>query len=251
MGKPEGSNSTGNAVSVLIPLYRAGKYIAECIESVEKQDLVKEIIVLNDGSDDDSLEQAQKAAQRFGKAVPVTVLDGPHRGQAPARNRLKEKASGELIFYVDADDVLCDGAVHTLAEAMEDTQADIVCARCRDFISPDLTDEEAKMLEIRGDPYPRNLAGCTLIRRSAFDRVGDYNEAMTSSETAEWMLRAKSAGLKIINIDAVTLRRRYHTMNFGRLSRNTQRENYLEIIRRQMRLKNGQQPDLRDQDANN
>ena len=240
MGKSEGSNRDGNAVSVLIPLYRAGKYIAECIESVVKQDLVREIIVLNDGSDDDSLEQAEKAAERFGKAVPVTVLDGPHRGQAGTRNRLKEKASGELIFYVDADDVLCDGAIHTLAEAMDDSRADIVCARCRDFISPDLPEEEAKKLEIRSDPYPRNLAGCTLIRRTAFDRVGDYNDAMTSSETAEWMLRAKSAGLEIINIDAVTLQRRYHAMNFGRLSRDTQRENYLEIIRQRMRQKNGQ-----------
>jgi len=219
-------------VSVLIPMYNAGKYIVECIESVKKQEFVKEIIVVNDGSLDDSLHYAQSVDMN--PEISLKIIDEKHNGQAATRNILKDRATGDFYFYVDADDVLCDGAVRSLYEAMEEGGADIVCACCKDFISPELSAEDAAKLEIRKDPYPRNLAGCTLFRREAFDLVGDYNEKMTSSETAEWMLRAKNAGLNFVNIDVVTLRRRYHNNNFGRTGRNVQKENYIEIIRQRM-----------------
>lgn len=218
-----------HTVSVLIPMYQAEKYIEEAIRSVLSQSIPAEIVVVDDGSTDSSLAAARRCAEGNPR---ITVVSMPHRGQAAARNTALSHAHGEYILYVDADDLLTEQALEALMAGFEeDPDAGIVCAMCRDFISPELTEEEASVLKINPEPYYRMLSGCTMIRKEVYDLVGGFDESLPSSETAQWMLRMQDAGIRVHNTAYVTLMRRYHNTNFGRVSRKTQLKSYMEIIK--------------------
>ncbi len=216
-------------VSILIPMYQAEKYILEAVESAACQNVRKEVILVDDGSTDKGLSIVQDYQAAGGE---IRILPMEHRGQAAARNAALQQAEGNYILYLDADDILTDHAAEKLLEGFsEDPGAGVVCAKCRDFISPDLSDTEAENLRIQPEPYFRMLSGCTMIRREVYERVGLFDVSLPSSETAQWMLRMSDAGIRVHQIDAVTLMRRYHSSNFGRVSRQTQLKSYMEIIK--------------------
>jgi glycosyltransferase involved in cell wall biosynthesis len=88
-------------VSIIIPCYNAALYVREAIESALGQTYVqKEVIVIDDGSTDDSL----KVIRSFGHTIRWET--GPNRGGSAARNRGIELAKGEFIQFLDADDLL-------------------------------------------------------------------------------------------------------------------------------------------------
>jgi glycosyltransferase involved in cell wall biosynthesis len=88
-------------VSIIIPCYNAGKYVAEAIQSALDQTYTnKEVIVIDDGSTDHSLDVIRSFAER------IRWETGPNRGGCAARNRGLETAKGELIQFLDADDGL-------------------------------------------------------------------------------------------------------------------------------------------------
>ena len=225
-------------ISVLIPMYQAGVYIEEAVKSVAAQnrdDL--ELIIIDDGSPDDSALHAEKVISELNGVMPAVLIKRPHMGQAASRNEAIRLAKGRYIFFLDADDILTDGALDALMKAFcDDESTDLVYSKCVDFLSPDLTEEEAKTLHINPVPYDRMLSGCTLIKKEVFDRVGMYDESLKSSETAAWMLSADDLGVRKKSIDFVTLRRRYHANNFGRRDKKTQLQSYMAIIRQRRGL---------------
>ena len=83
--------------SVIIPVYNVEKYIRRCITSVINQTFKDyEIIVINDGSTDNSIEIA--------KEFPVKIINSPHVSVSEARNLGVKKAKGEYILFLDSDD---------------------------------------------------------------------------------------------------------------------------------------------------
>ena len=99
-------------ISVIIPIYNAESYLKECLRSVLSQDYTDlQIILVNDGSTDDSLTIADSFARNDTR---IMLLSQNNRGQAAARNRALEKATGEWIAFVDADDKLQPGYFSTL-----------------------------------------------------------------------------------------------------------------------------------------
>ena len=89
-------------VSVIIPLYNAEKYIAESIESVIKQTYSNiELIIVNDGSTDKSLEVAIKNEREN-----IKIFNQPNRGASAARNFGFKQSKGEFIKFFDADDLM-------------------------------------------------------------------------------------------------------------------------------------------------
>jgi glycosyltransferase involved in cell wall biosynthesis len=95
-----------NTVSVIIPCYNAAEHLAECIRSVLAQTMPPvEIIVINDGSTDDSGD----IAESFGD--PVRTLHQENHGESCARNRGIDEARGEWIAFLDADDLWEPGSI--------------------------------------------------------------------------------------------------------------------------------------------
>lgn len=91
-------------VSVIIPVYNAEKYIAQCLQSVIDQTLQEiEIIIVNDGSIDNSL-QIVKDFQNKDKRIKI--IDQENRGAGNARNTGMSEAKGKYLSLLDVDDFL-------------------------------------------------------------------------------------------------------------------------------------------------
>lgn len=93
-------------VTFIIPLYNAEKYIKECIESLIRQTLEnKEIIIVNDGSTDSSLEVIQYYLNKY---EYIRVINQKNEGPSVARNMAMKAAKGKYIQFIDADDFVND-----------------------------------------------------------------------------------------------------------------------------------------------
>lgn len=114
-------------ISVIIPLYNLEKLIGKCIASALAQDLPAgeyEILVIDDGSTDESLATAKKAAEGHKN---VQVYTKPNEGLSLTRNYGTDRATGKYIMYLDADDYLEPNVLGHLAGIMEHEHLDMLC----------------------------------------------------------------------------------------------------------------------------
>jgi len=109
-------------ISVIIPVYNGEKYIAQCIENMLCQTYKNlEIIVINDGSVDNSVKIAEK--------YPVKIIHfEKNRGPSAARNAGIDVATGEYLHFMDVDDAINDVFYEKMANAVKQTNADIACS---------------------------------------------------------------------------------------------------------------------------
>ena len=108
-------------VSVIIPCYNCKRWVREAVESALKQTYPNiEIIVIDDGSTDGSLE----VLRAFGPRIKLET--GPNRGGNSARNRGFVLSTGEYIQFLDADDYLEPDKIARQVEFLEETKADVV-----------------------------------------------------------------------------------------------------------------------------
>jgi glycosyltransferase involved in cell wall biosynthesis len=113
-------------VSVIIPVFNVEKYLKECLESAANQTLKEiEIICINDGSTDASLEILRECAQ---KDERIKIIDQKNQGPASARNKGLSKARGEYIGFVDSDDYIEENYYETLYQQAKEQDADIAMA---------------------------------------------------------------------------------------------------------------------------
>lgn len=112
-------------ISVIIPVYNVEKYLSTCLESVVNQDIKEpfEIICVNDGSKDHSLDILNDFSKRYDF---IKVIDQDNGGVSSARKRGLEFSSGEWITFVDGDDSLPSDALRNLYEGTGE-EYDIIC----------------------------------------------------------------------------------------------------------------------------
>ena len=100
-------------VSIIIPIYNAEKYIEKCIDSIVDQTYKKiELILVNDGSTDNSLEKI--------KRYDAIIIDKKHEGVSRARNEGLKAATGDYIMFVDSDDWLDSRCVEEIIKSDAD-----------------------------------------------------------------------------------------------------------------------------------
>ena len=118
-------------ISTIIPVYNAEKYIARCLDSILNQPMDElEIICVDDGSTDSSLEILRDYEQRFAN---VHVLTQKNQYAGVARNNGLKIAQGEYVHFVDADDYLYDNVYPKIYEFAKSLDADFVKARASIF----------------------------------------------------------------------------------------------------------------------
>ncbi len=125
--RSDAANRDGRAVAVIVPCYNAASTLAATLESALAQNMPVEVIVVDDGSSDNSLA----VARAFEPAV--RVVTGPNRGASAARNSGIAETTAEWIVFLDADDMLEPGTLGQRLAAAEAANADIVICDWRDI----------------------------------------------------------------------------------------------------------------------
>ncbi len=113
-------------VSIIVPIYNARDHIARCVESIRRQTYPNlEILLLNDGSLDISLDVCQMYARVDSRIV---LIDKANSGVAATRNLGLRRARGKYLQFVDADDTIQPYATELLVQRAEEHGADLVIA---------------------------------------------------------------------------------------------------------------------------
>ena len=115
-------------LSIIVPVYNVEEYIRPCIESIFRQGLDDsdfEVIIVNDGTEDRSMEVI---ADIIGNHDNVTVINQENQGLSGARNNGIAAAKGDYILMPDSDDLLIENSVPSLLKLALETNADIVVA---------------------------------------------------------------------------------------------------------------------------
>ena len=110
-------------VSVIIPVYNTGKYLKNCLDSVINQTLKDiEIICINDGSKDNSLDILKEHAKKY---EHIKIFNQRHKGAGAARNKGLKKAIGEYVYFLDGDDFIKPDALEKAYKKITETNSEI------------------------------------------------------------------------------------------------------------------------------
>ena len=120
------------AVSVVIPLYNAEKYIGECLDSILAQTFQNfEVIVVDDCSTDSSVAIVESYAEKFGGRLTISRLKKNSGGGGLPRNKGLAFSRGEYVFFMDADDIFTRTALEELYTLAKEYDAD--CVYCEKY----------------------------------------------------------------------------------------------------------------------
>lgn len=120
MGKEE---TIGKKVSIVIPVYNVEGYLQSCVDSILSQSYRNfELILVNDGSKDSSPAICDEYAKMDSRVV---VIHKENEGPSRTRNRGIEEAKGDYLMFVDSDDILVEGTLEKMINAMDQSNADL------------------------------------------------------------------------------------------------------------------------------
>lgn len=193
-----------NGVSVIIPAYAAAKTIGETLESVLSQTMpALEVIVVDDGSPDSTADVV--------RGFPgVRLVSQSNSGPGPALNTGVAAASGDVLAFLDADDLWTRGALSAQTAALtRDERADAVVGDMDEFVCPSEPSESATRFAPRGRQTGW-ISGATAVRSAAFHRIGLF-EGIGGGHWIDWMDRARRQGLTFTLSCQLVLHRRLHS----------------------------------------
>lgn len=157
-------------VTVVIPVYNVEKYLEACLDSVIDQTLKDiEIICVNDGSTDKSLNILKKYAQKDDRIV---IIDKKNGGLSSSRNKGIENATGEYIIFLDSDDYLTTNALEELYNLSKKNKLDTIYFDANTvYETKELEESQSKFAEyyIRDKSYDKVLSGQDLYMEMEHD----------------------------------------------------------------------------------
>ena len=216
MNKSLGNSFGSPLVSVVIPNYNCGDYIADCLESVIAQTYSNfEIIVIDDGSTDNSSQVLSNYVSR------VQVIYTQNQGAATARNLGIASAKGEFIAFLDSDDIWAADKLERQMSLMLTGGNDLVYCSSREFYS-DGTVGAIKIAQYRGSCYayfkqfPTRaiiVQGCSgaVIRSSLLDISGEFDSAFLGAAEDWDFFRRYCRYAKVEYISDVLVHYRKHS----------------------------------------
>jgi len=221
--------------SVVIPVYNTERYVEQAVRSALRQTQVAEILVVDDGSRDGSLDVCVELARQERRVKVLRHADGGNRGAAASRNLGVASATGDFIAFLDADDFMLDGRFDAAeARFVQDPSVDgVYDAVGTVFESSAARDWWAKrhgantLTTIRTAMPPEQLFPallswqhgwfCTdgiVVRKQLFDRTGFFDSGLKLGEDSlMWRKMALVGRLVAGSLDRPVAMRRVHGEN--------------------------------------
>lgn len=214
-------------LSIIVPIYNAEKYLAECVDSLLDQNFDKElyeIILYDDGSKDGSLSIAQDYALRYSN---IRVFTHPNAGVSATRNAGLDEAEGEYVWFVDNDDKIVKDVLSLLHEWTERTKVDILLFDSFRFNETGIWKNgpvirETSIQSGRKSFLDKYIDPCTwnkLLLRS-FVKGNDLYFAQKYLEDSEWGTRCFFHAKRVKTIAVCVLYYRVFSSSFSHDNRN-------------------------------
>jgi len=199
---------SGGRISVVVPVRGDGIFLRAALMSVAQQAIpVAELLVVDDGMTDAARDVLNGVSPSF---AGIRVLEGPKQGPAAARNRAIGQAAGDLIAFIDDDDLWpADKLLHQMRQLERQPDLQAIGGRVRWFHRwneidhrPLASAEDQELLHV-------NL-GAFLFRCSIFERIGLLDESHLFAEDVDFILRIIDGGQPFALLNRVTLDYRRH-----------------------------------------
>ncbi len=224
-------------MSVIVPVYNGERYLASALQSVFEQDYHPfEVIVVDDGSVDRSADIA--CSYRA-----IRYIYQSNQGVAVARNVGIAAARGEFIAFLDQDDLWAPNKLSVQIDyLLKHHDVGYVLARQRLFVEPgtNLPPWLKKGLLLKD--HTGFLPGTLVVRKTVIEQIGEFDSNYSIADDADWLVRAKDAGVRMVILPETLHHKRIHGSN---LSSRTQ-VSYPELLKvlkisidRQRRQKSG------------
>ena len=195
-------------VSVIIPVYNGGRYLRSALESVFAQTYQPiEVIVVDDGSADDSGVIAQSFPD-------VRYIHQENQGVAAARNNGLEAARGEFLAFLDQDDLWTPEKLKLqISQLQSDPDLGYTLTQQQFFLEPGETLPAWFRKELFADAHTGWVLGTLVVRRTAFEKVGNFATGYSAASDGDWFFRAKAAAIPMAVVPELLLLKRIHGGN--------------------------------------
>lgn len=168
-------------LSIIIPIYNVEQFLNKCLisvlEQIEKDD---ELILINDGSTDNSFNICKNIKEKY-KKNNIILINKKNEGVAIARNIGLKKATGDYIFWIDSDDWLDDNCIKIIKNVIEKTKSDIILfdfynvnkkdiRPCFMFKEERRLNKKEILIEVAQDSF-RSFLWRTVVKRDIYENI--------------------------------------------------------------------------------
>ena len=186
-------------VSVVVPTYNACRFLPGAIASVRAQNYQPlEIILVDDGSTDDT----QQLVRNWND---VRYVSQPNQGPAAARNTGIDAARGEILAFLDADDLWTLNHLSVLLAALAGEPESCFAWGRADVVRIEEHPGGKLARERMHENVPQFLIGSGVYRRSAFEQVGRFDPALRLAEDIDWILTARQRKVPHVQVAETVL----------------------------------------------
>lgn len=217
-------------VEIIIPCYNVEKYVEECVESVLLQQTQYKyfITIVNDGSTDSTRSRIKK----YEDHPNVKIIDQNNSGLSGARNAAISQAHGKYLFFIDPDDIMCEGTIETLMSLAFKYDADIVDSahirfadrstnRLKNLILAKIYDAFQRPQALPPNTNSQIVNGFSCgkaIRTSLFSKV-KFPSSFWHQDTITWMMLEPQCKRKVVT-DKLSFKYRMNPNSISHVSKN-------------------------------
>ncbi len=214
-------------VDIIIPVYNGEKFIADAINSVQKQSWENwKLMVVNDGSTDNTAAIVEDLIKSDAR---ISILHQKNSGVSIAVNLALEHSSAEFIALLDADDLWHEQKLEKQMEALEKHRDHNICfTYLQEFENFESLQEKAGF-SARAEPIKGYSKTTILVRRLVFEKYGNFDTKIATGDFVEWYSRAlRHEGKDGLMLEEVLAFRRVHGNN---MTRTIDKNAYLHILK--------------------
>lgn len=212
-------------VSIQIPVYNSGRFIGKALDSILAQTYQDyEIIVIDDGSVDDTAEIVSKYSE-------VKYLYQEHSGVSVARNKAIQMAEGEFVAFLDADDMWAPEKLEKQVSYLDaHPECSMIFTKVENFADGEIKEMSQRQEELLKTEIEYCLVS-SLMRKELFTKYGLFVEEYGYGEDTEVLARLRARGIDMTKcLDEPLYLRRVHTTNTSLDHKKVSKDEYLSLL---------------------